>query len=470
MTFTAINPATGQAGKSYQEISAENVRAAILAADAAFRSWRAYSFADRAAPMKTAAMILRDRAKEYARLMADEMGKPLKQGIAEAQKCAAACDFFADNAEKFLAPEIVERGLPESYVVFQPLGVVLAVMPWNFPFWQVIRFAAPALMAGNAGLLKHASNVPGCALAIENIFREARFPDGLFRTLLVGSHAVDSIIEHKLVRAVTLTGSGPAGRAVARKAGEVLKKSVLELGGSDAYIVLEDADIPFAAKICRDGRLVNSGQSCIAAKRFIVVDRVREAFEAALVAEMRSAKMGDPLSEDTEVGPLARRDLRETLHEQVQRSIEMGAKCLLGGVVPEGPGAFYPPTVLTDVRAGTPAYEEELFGPVAAIIPVPNEEAAIAAANATDFGLGGGVFTRDSARGAKLAEEAIEAGAVFVNGFVQSNPKLPFGGIKESGYGRELSHYGIKEFVNVKTICVAESGGAPAHNGGALSE
>jgi len=461
MSFTTINPATGAEIKTYDETPAGEIRAAIEAADTASREWRRTSFAERALPMKAAGRLLRDGAEAYGRLMAEEMGKPIKQGIAEAQKCASACDYFADNAAKFLAPELVDKGPPKSFVTFQPIGVVLAVMPWNFPFWQVFRFAAPALMAGNAGLLKHASNVPGSALAIEEIFRKAGFPQHLFRTLLVGSGAIDGIIEHPLVRAVTLTGSGPAGRAVARKAGEMLKKSVLELGGSDAYLVLEDADIAFAAKACADGRLINAGQSCIAAKRFIVLESVRTRFEEAFVAAMRAAKIGDPMSEATEVGPLARHDLRDSLHDQVKASIAKGARCLIGGTIPDGPGAFYPPTVLTDVRPGMPAYDEEMFGPVAAIIGVADEAAAIAVANESVFGLGGGIFTRDLDRGERLAAEEIEPGAVFVNATVASNVKLPFGGIKESGYGRELSHYGIKEFVNIKTIVVAQ-GGKPA--------
>ncbi|MEP9380176.1 NAD-dependent succinate-semialdehyde dehydrogenase [Aquabacter sp. CN5-332] len=456
MSFTVINPATGRDGKRYEATSEAEIRTAIEKADAASRAWRKHDFAERARLMKQAAKVLRDNAEAYGRMMTEEMGKPIKQGIAEAQKCAIACDYFADNAPRFLAPEPIEAGANKAFVTFQPIGVVLAVMPWNFPFWQVFRFAAPALMAGNAGILKHASNVPGCALAIEDVFRQAGFPEHLFKTLLVSSREVDAIIENPLVRAVTLTGSGPAGRAVARKAGEVLKKSVLELGGSDAYLILEDADIDFAAAACAGGRLVNSGQSCIAAKRFIVVDGVRERFEAAFVREMADAKVGDPTLAETDVGPLARVDLRDDLHKQVEDSIAKGAKCLLGGKVPDGPGAFYPATVLTDLKPGMPAYDEELFGPVASVIVVKDEAEALEVANGSIFGLGGGIFTRDLARGERLAAEAMEAGAVFVNGTVVSDPKMPFGGIKESGYGRELSHYGIKEFVNIKTVVVAD--------------
>ncbi|MEO8567079.1 MAG: aldehyde dehydrogenase family protein, partial [Betaproteobacteria bacterium] len=338
---------------------------------------------------------------------------------------------------------------------FNPLGVVLAVMPWNFPFWQVFRFAAPGLMAGNAGVLKHASNVPGCALAIEDIFRRAGFPANLFRTLMIGNKRVDAVIEHPLVRAVTVTGSGAAGRAVAAKAGAMLKKTVLELGGSDPYLILEDADLELAARICAKGRLVNSGQSCIAAKRFIVVEAVRAKFEPLFVEKMKAARMGDPFDDQTEIGPQARTDLRDALHAQVEASLAKGARCLLGGKIPEGRGAYYPATVLTDVRPGMPAYEEELFGPVAAVIPVKSETEAIAVANDSVFGLGGAVITRDLARGERIAADLIESGCVFVNESVRSDARLPFGGVKESGYGRELSSYGIREFVNVKTVYVA---------------
>jgi succinate-semialdehyde dehydrogenase/glutarate-semialdehyde dehydrogenase len=332
--------------------------------------------------------------------------------------------------------------------------VVLAVMPWNFPFWQVFRFAAPALMAGNAGVLKHASNVCGCALAIEDIFRAAGFPPDIFRTLLVGSRRVDALLAHPRIVAATLTGSTPAGKAVARRAGELLKKTVLELGGSDPYVVLEDADVEAAAAACVASRLINAGQSCIAAKRFIVVDAVRARFEELFVAGMRAAKMGDPLQEDVTVGPQARRDLRDELHEQVERTVAAGARCVLGGTVPPGPGAFYPPTVLLDVRPGMAAFDEELFGPVGAIVPARDEVEAIALANRSVFGLGAAVFTRDAARGERLAARELEAGCCFVNAAVKSDPRLPFGGIKTSGYGRELAAFGIREFVNIKTVYV----------------
>jgi succinate-semialdehyde dehydrogenase/glutarate-semialdehyde dehydrogenase len=455
MAIESVNPATGERIKTYEEMPRSVVEDIIGKTHEAFLTWRWTSFDERAQRMRAAAQILRTRADAYARLMAEEMGKPLRDGIAEAQKCALGCDFYADNAARFLAREPVETEARASFVTFNPLGVVLAIMPWNFPFWQVFRFATPALMAGNAAVLKHASNVPGCALAIEEIFREAGFPENLFRTLMIGSRQVDAVIEHPLVRAASLTGSGAAGRSVASKAGQMLKKTVLELGGSDPYLVLEDADLDLAATVCAKGRLVNSGQSCIAAKRFMVVEPVRSEFEKRFVEKMKAAKVGDPMSMETEVGPLARYDLRETLHRQVEESIRKGARCVLGGAIPERAGAYYPPTVLTDVRKGMPAYDEELFGPVAAVIPVKDEAAAIAAANDSVYGLGGAVITRDLARGERIAAELIESGCVFVNEPVRSDPRLPFGGVKESGYGRELSSYGIKEFVNIKTVYVA---------------
>ena len=454
MTIEAINPATEERIRTYEQTSWEQIESILDGMQKTFLSWRETDFAERTKKMKVAARILRDHKDEYARLMADEMGKPLAQGKAEAEKCAWCCDYYADNAKKFLAPEIVETDASKSFVSYQPLGIVLAVMPWNFPFWQVFRFAAPALMAGNAGLLKHASNVPGCALAIEKIFQDAGFPKDLFRTVLISNDVVARIIEHPDVKAATLTGSTPAGKAVASKAGEVLKKTVLELGGSDPYVILKDADLDSAVDTCVSSRLINGGQSCIAAKRFIVVKEVRKNFEDKFVAKMKSKKMGNPLEEGVDVGPQARVDLRNALHRQVVISIEKGARLLLGGTIPDHKGAYYEPTVLTDVKKGMPAYDEELFGPVAAIIPVENEEEAIRVANDSVFGLGAAVFTQDIKRGEKIAEEKLEAGACFVNTFVKSDPRLPFGGIKESGYGRELSYFGIREFVNIKTVYI----------------
>ena len=454
----SINPANGAVLKAYDEMTKAETDAAIRAADDAYLVWREVPISERAKPMRKLGQLLRDRAAQYGALMAAEMGKPLKDGIAEAQKCAMTCDFYADNAEKFLAHQNVDLGDKKAFVAFRPLGVVLAIMPWNFPFWQVIRFAAPTLMAGNAALLKHALNVPGCALALEQLFHEAGFPDNLFRTLLVHNDDVRAVIEHRFVRAVSLTGSGRAGRAVASQAGGVLKKCVLELGGSDAYLVLEGCDIAFTAAACAKGRLVNDGQSCVAAKRFIVVEALREAFERQLVIEMQKGKMGDPMDDSVTLGPMARIDLRDELHKQVRASIKEGARLLCGGTVPAGAGAFYPPTVLTNVKPGMPAYHEELFGPVASVISAKDNADAVRIANDNAFGLGGGVFTPDLALAEKLAVEGVEAGQVFVNGTVVSDPRLPFGGIKESGYGRELSHFGIHEFVNIKTVVIAKHG------------
>ncbi len=454
MAMEVVNPTTGDVMNTYPTLSDEEANLAVEASHGAFLSWRKVSFAGRGQPLKKAAQILGDNADAYAKLMAMEMGKPVKEGRAEIAKCAGVCDYYAENAEEFLKPEPVPTDAARSFVSFQPLGVVLAVMPWNFPFWQVFRFAAPALMAGNAAVLKHASNVPGCALAIEAVFIDAGFPENLFRNLMIGSPQVNAVIENPLVRAVTLTGSTPAGKAVAAKAGQMLKKTVLELGGSDPYVILEDADLEATVNTCVFSRLINSGQSCIAAKRFIVVDSIRESFENLFVKKMQTMRMGDPLDENAAIGPQARLDLRHELHRQVMESIRLGARCLLGGDIPPGRGFFYPPTVLTNVKKGMPAYNEELFGPVAAIIPVKDEAEAIRIANDSAFGLGAAVFTRDIDKGVHLAEKEIQAGCCFVNTFVRSDPRLPFGGIKESGYGRELSHYGIKEFVNIKTVFV----------------
>ncbi|MGH7570786.1 MAG: NAD-dependent succinate-semialdehyde dehydrogenase [Gemmatimonadota bacterium] len=454
MPIEVVNPATGKTLRTVPETPADELDEIVERAHQTFMAWRETSFEERSRRMRGAAAVLKERAGEYARLMAEEMGKPVRDGRSEAEKCAWVCEYYAENAERFLAHEPVETDARESFVAFRPLGVVLAVMPWNFPFWQVFRFAAPGLMAGNAALLKHASNVPGSALAIEAIFREAGFPEDLFRALLVGSARVAPLIADDRVRAVTLTGSGPAGRAVAQAAGKSLKKTVLELGGSDPYVVLEDADLDQAVATCVKSRLINSGQSCIAAKRFIVVEPVRKDFERRFVEGMRSAVVGDPMDEATDVGPQARADLRDGLHRQVEETIALGARCLLGGEIPDRDGAWYPPTVLTDVQPASPGYQEELFGPVASIIPVTDEAQAIQVANDTSFGLGAAVFTRDLERGRRIAAEELDAGACFVNGLVRSDPRLPFGGIKESGYGRELSAFGIREFVNIKSVWI----------------
>jgi succinate-semialdehyde dehydrogenase/glutarate-semialdehyde dehydrogenase len=454
MALKTVNPMNGELVREYPEASDDDVRQTLREASCAFAGWRTTSFATRAAKMRAAADVLEARKEELAHLMAIEMGKPLAAGRSELDKCAGTCRFYADMAERYLADEPVETEATRSYVAYNPLGPVLAVMPWNFPFWQVFRFAAPALMAGNVGLLKHASNVTGCALAIEGVFREAGVPEAAFRTLLVGSDRVGPVIDAPEVKAVTLTGSTPAGQSVAARAGKVLKKAVLELGGSDPYIVLEDADLEAAAETCVNSRLINSGQSCIAAKRFIVVEPVRRRFEELFVEKMRVKKMGDPLEPGVEVGPMARHDLRDSVHEQVEASVKAGARLLLGGQPTAGKGAFYPPTVLAGVRKGMVAFDEEIFGPVAAIVPAADEQQAIDLANDSPFGLGAAVFTRDVARGEQIAAESLEAGSCFVNALVRSDPRLPFGGIKESGYGRELSHFGIREFVNIKTVYV----------------
>ena len=454
MTLTAVNPATGELVGTYPAMNRDEVSSVLGRAALAQRSWRETSFDERAAPLRAAGRLLRGRAEEIARLIAREMGKPVRDGVAEAEKCALACDYFAERAEEFLAPVAVETDASRSFWTHQPLGVVLAVMPWNFPFWQVFRFAAPNLMAGNAGVLKHASNVPGCALLIEALLREAGFPEGVFRTLMIGSGSVAEVISDPRVAAVTITGSVGAGKAVAGTAGALLKKTVLELGGSDPYVVLEDADLDLAAETCARSRLLNSGQSCISAKRFVVVRAVKEAFMERFVARMAQVRMGDPLDPKTEMGPLAREELRNDLHEQVMKSVSLGAELVLGGEVHRLKGAWYPPTVLANVRPGMPAYHEELFGPVAAVIDARDEEDAIRVANDSSFGLGAAVFTRDAERGERLAAERLDAGSCFVNGLVKSDPRLPFGGIKESGYGRELSPLGIREFVNVKTVWI----------------
>lgn len=454
MALLSINPATGELLCSYNEMNDADIERILADGAQAYTRWRIVPFAERAPVVRRMAVLLRERKDRYARLMAEEMGKPLAQGVAEVEKCAWVCEYYAEHAEQFLQREYIPTSAARSFVEFCPLGTVLAIMPWNFPFWQVFRFLAPALMAGNTGVLKHASNVTGCALAIEEVVRDAGTLENVFRTLLVGSKRVAAIIHSPHIVAVTLTGSTPAGKAVAAAAGQALKKTVLELGGSDPYLILADADVEHAAQSCATSRLINSGQSCIAAKRFIVVDAVREQFTNALVQAMERRSMGNPLEGSYDIGPQARTDLRDDLHRQVQESIAQGARLLLGGVVPSGNGAFYPPTILADVRKGMTAYHEELFGPVASILPARDEEEAIRIANDTVFGLGAAVFTRDTERGERIAAQQLEAGACFVNAFVQSDPRLPFGGIKESGYGRELSAFGIREFVNAKTVYV----------------
>ena len=449
-----VNPATGETIARYEETPASEVRAALEGAERAHGQWRDTPCAERAGRLREVARLLRRDAADHAVTMAREMGKPVREGRAEVEKCAWACEWFAEHAAGFLAPEPVETGARQSYVAFEPLGVVLGVMPWNFPFWQVFRFAVPTLMAGNAVVVKHATKVPGCAEAIEGVFAKAGLPPGAFRSLRVGSRRVGALIQSPLVRAVAFTGSVEAGREVARKSAAALKKTVLELGGSDPYLILHDADVAAAAEVCAQSRLLNGGQSCIAAKRFIVVSTQRKEFEERLVDRMRAARMGDPLDEATTLGPLVDRDACRRLDAQVRASLELGAVRLLGGSPVEGPGAFYPPAVLSDVTPGMPAFDEEVFGPVAAVIPVAEEREAIRLANESPFGLGAAVFTRDLARGERIARR-LEAGSVVVNGMVRSDPRLPFGGVKDSGWGRELSRHGIREFVNVKSVRIA---------------
>ncbi len=465
----SINPHSGQIVRSYEPLDDAEVERLLQGADGAARDWRKSGFSDRARLMKAAAGTLRERKQELAGLMADEMGKVLRDGIAEIEKCAACCDYYAENAQAFLTNREIASDARESRVVFDPLGPVLAIMPWNFPFWQVFRFAAPALMAGNVGVLKHASNVTGCALAIQEVFRAAGFPPHAFAALLIESARVERVIRHPAIRAVTLTGSTPAGRAVASAAGSELKKTVLELGGSDPYIVLDDADLDAAVDICVKSRLINAGQSCIAAKRFIVDKKLYAQFEQAYVARFRAIRYGDPRDGQSDIGPMARHDLRDQIHRQVERSVEQGARLLCGGTIPPGDGAYYPPTVLADVTPGMAAFDEEVFGPVAALVKADGEEHAIELANRSEYGLGAALFTGDQARADRIARR-IEAGNVFVNAFVKSDPRLPFGGVKHSGYGRELSWFGIQEFVNVKTVYHANVQAAAARPAGSGAE
>ena len=453
MSITSVNPANGKIIKTYKAHSVKQLTEKIEQANKAWNTWKDKSFDERALLIRKAASILLRRKDELAKLMAIEMGKPIFGGVAEIEKCAAACTYYADNAKTFLEDEIIETEASKSFVTFQSLGVILAIMPWNFPFWQVFRFLAPTLMAGNCAVLKHASNVPGCALAIEGIIREAGFPLSVFQTLLISGDEVASVIENPLIKAITLTGSTEAGKKVAEKAASQLKKVVLELGGSDAYLVLEDADLELAAETCVNSRIINSGQSCIAAKRFVVVKSVVKDFTKLFHEKMAAKIVGDPLSPKTDIGPQARTDLRDKLHQQVMESVKLGASCILGGVILEGDGAFYPATILTNVKKGMPAYDEELFGPVAAIITVSDEWDAIRTANDTVFGLGAAIFTENIKKGEELAKN-IQVGSCFINSQVKSDPRLPFGGVKQSGYGRELGTYGIKEFVNIKTMYI----------------
>ena len=454
MTLRSVNPATGNSLQSFVEMTEDEVNAIVESVHGAYRVWRETSFTFRTKRMKEVAHLLRDGKEEFGTLMTEEMGKPYKQSIGELEKCAWVCEYYADNAELFLAKKNIVTEATNSFVSYQPIGIVLGVMPWNFPFWQVFRFAAPALMAGNAGILKHASNVQGCAQAIKDIFIAAEFPDNIFNNLVIGSDKVENVIKNPLVKAVTITGSTPAGKAVASLAGSMLKKTVLELGGSDPYVILEDADLDQAVNACIEGRMLNTGQSCIAAKRFIVVEPCLAEFTDKVANKIKNMKMGDPLDPTIDIGPMVNVSARDELHQQVIASMDKGAVIVTGGIIPESPGSFYLPTLLVDVTPGMPAFDDELFGPVAVIIAAKDEQQALELANKTKFGLGAAVFTTDLEKGEKIATEVLEAGCCFVNDFVKSDPRLPFGGIKESGYGRELSEFGIREFVNIKTVVV----------------
>ena len=454
MAIASVNPASGETLRTFAPADAAGIERALSRAATTFREWRKVAFAERAAKMAKAGEILESDKRRFGETMTLEMGKPIGAAIAEAEKCAWVCRYYAEHAEAFLAPEEVATDAGRSYVRYDPIGPVLAVMPWNFPFWQVFRFAAPALMAGNVGILKHASNVPQSALAIEEVFRRAGFPEGCFQTLLVGTEAVATMIDDPRVAAVTLTGSEGAGVAVGRAAGAQIKKAVLELGGSDPFVVMPTADVAKAAATAVKARTINNGQSCIAAKRFIVHEAVYEEFARAMVAGMEALRVGDPIDPATEIGPLATGPIRDELAAQVEKSVAAGAKILTGGRKLERPGNYYAPTVVAEPKRGTPAWDDELFGPVATLFRVKSLDEAIAVANHPTFGLGAAFWSNDKSEIERATRE-IEAGSVFVNGMVKSDPRLPFGGIKRSGFGRELSVQGIREFVNVKSVWIA---------------
>jgi succinate-semialdehyde dehydrogenase/glutarate-semialdehyde dehydrogenase len=453
MAFTSLNPATGELLQTFEVWDDASIEQVLSAAASAATFWRTVPLSERCRLLRQAGEVLRARREEFAGLVTLEMGKLYRESLAEVDKCALVCDYYAEQAPAFLADEVIESDAGRSLVAYQPLGTVLAVMPWNFPLWQVMRFAAPALAAGNTGLLKHASNVPQCAMALESVFTEAGFPEGVFTNLMIASSQVEAVIRDPRVHAVTLTGSEPAGRAVASTAAQELKKSVLELGGSDAFVVLEDADMDLTLEQGMISRFLNAGQSCIAAKRFILVDAIADEFVAQFAERVSAMKVGGPSDESSALGPMAREDLREELHQQVQDSIQAGATAVTGCAPLPGPGAFYAPSIIDHVQPGMRAWDEELFGPVAIVIRARDEEEALRIANGSRFGLGGSVWTANAERGEAFARR-MECGCAFVNGLVKSDPRLPFGGIKASGFGRELSHHGMYEFLNVKTIWV----------------
>ena len=455
MAMTSINPATGEEIKTFESLTDEQINEKLELATRAFRRYRKTPFSDRAKKMVRAAEILEEKKEEFARLMTSEMGKTFTAAVAEAEKCAWVCRYYAENAERFLSDEAAETGAARSYVRYQPLGPILAVMPWNFPFWQVFRHVAPGLMAGNVILLKHASNVPQCALAIEDVVRRAGFPEGTFQTLLVGSDKVQSVIDDPRVRGVTLTGSEGAGRQVGSEAGENIKKTVLELGGSDPFIVMPSADLEEAVNTAVTARTLNNGQSCINAKRIIVHGEIADEFERRYVEAMQALRVGDPMDEEMDMGPLAMPQILEDVDEQVKKSVEAGAKILTGGKPMDAEGNFYPPTVITDIPEDSPAYKEEIFGPVASLFRARDIDEAIRIANDTSFGLGASAWTNDPEEQETFINE-IEAGQVFINSMVASDPRMPFGGVKASGYGRELSVYGLREFVNVKSVWIED--------------
>ncbi|GAA5037529.1 succinate-semialdehyde dehydrogenase [Marivirga lumbricoides] len=455
MAIESRNPLTNVVEKTFEEESDKNIEDKLIKAELAYTKWKNTSFEERSKLMKKAAEVLKKNKEAYANIMTIEMGKAKREGISEIEKCALACEYYAENAEDFLANAPLDVPSGKAYIAHDPMGIVLAIMPWNFPFWQVFRFAGPNLMAGNVGLLKHASNVPQCALAIQEVFQEAGFPKEVFQSLLIGSGKINSLIDDDRVKAVTLTGSEGAGIKVAERAGKNLKKSVLELGGSDPFIVLKDADIEKAAKTAAKARMINNGQSCIAAKRFIIEASIADEFLEVFKAEMQAIKLGDPMSEEFDYGPMASEDFAEDLLKQVSKSVEMGAEIITGGKRPDREGAFFEPTILFKVEPGMPAYEEELFGPVAVVLIAEDEEEAINIANDSRFGLGGSLWTKDIVRGQQIVRK-INSGSVYINQLMASHPAVPFGGVKKSGYGRELSHLGIKEFVNQKTVWIAE--------------